>query len=217
MSFEHLRGHWPSPPLSTYLQRREIVSHILIGLIGKKRSGKDSIAAPLIDEYGYARVAFADPLKRAALKANPIVGPAPTDGLGVIYRPLSEFVEELGWEVAKDTVPGVRSFLQTLGEAIRDEDEGFWLRKGLVPIDARTTPVVVTDCRFPNEADNIRARGGYIIRVIRPGLPSDGDTHTSETALDDYDEDMTLVNDGTLDELQEATREIAAFIAHHID
>lgn len=38
----------------------------LIGIIGKKRSGKDTISDYLIKNYGYQKYGFADPLKRGA-------------------------------------------------------------------------------------------------------------------------------------------------------
>lgn len=38
---------------------------MIIGLTGLKGSGKDTVAAYLIKEYGFERRAFADPLKRS--------------------------------------------------------------------------------------------------------------------------------------------------------
>ena len=43
---------------------------------------------------------------------------------------------------------------------------------------------IVTDLRFPNEADAILSMGGKVIRLTRN--PTD-DRHVSETALDDYE------------------------------
>lgn len=44
---------------------------------------------------------------------------------------------------------------------------------------------IISDVRFPNEADAVLNRGGILIRINRPNIKSD-DTHTSETALNDY-------------------------------
>lgn len=44
---------------------------------------------------------------------------------------------------------------------------------------------LITDVRFPDEADAIKSMGGELIRVITPYMDS-GDTHTSETGLDSY-------------------------------
>lgn len=54
---------------------------------------------------------------------------------------------------------------------------------------------VVTDVRFPNEAQVIKDNGGLVVRVNRPSVVST-DTHESETALDNYtDFDAVFIND----------------------
>ena len=54
-----------------------------------------------------------------------------------------------------------------------------------------------TDVRFPDEADLIRSHGGIVVRVVRPGLRRPVDEDISETALDGYDVDYIVENDGT--------------------
>ncbi len=197
----------------------------LVGLLGRKRSGKDSLAEVLVGEFGFARVAFADPLKEAALGLDPLVGPT---GLPFaparVMRRLSEVVDSIGWERAKE-VPEVRRTLQRLGtEAIRALDEGFWvriamravreLREGPAPATyparahARGVPVVVTDVRLSNEAEAIQEAGGALVRIVRPGVES-GDSHASEVALDDWPTNYVVVNDGTLDDLRAEARALA--------
>ena len=61
---------------------------------------------------------------------------------------------------------------------------------------------VITDVRFPDEAQAIKDWGGVLWRVDRPGLVG-GDGHASETAMDDYRGwDEVIVNDGTIAELR---------------
>lgn len=196
-------------------------AHVLIGLSGKKRAGKDTVAAYLVEKYGFTRVAFADPLREVALKVDPIIG-AEVDPQGsaaygyggevhdiATAEPvhLSDVVSQRGWEAAKDHCvygPEVRRILQRMGVGVRDLDPDFWLRVAAekigVMMDARRN-VVVTDVRFPNEADYIK-RHGFLIRVIRPGLDH-ADTHESETALDDYPHDAYLINDGSVQDLRD--------------
>lgn len=191
----------------------------LIGLIGYKRSGKNTVADLLGAQW--SQVAFADPLRDAAYALNPIVYPYfdSDDGTAIIrYR---EVIDELGYEGAKTDYPEVRAILQRLGtDAIRALDDDFWLRAGMTRVDDQRTrgPVVVTDARFPNEADAIRKRGGYIVRVNRPGTIPGPDAHESETALDDYDSDLDIENDGDLDYLAEQVRHTAAVVlaAHEL-
>ncbi|QOP64329.1 deoxynucleoside monophosphate kinase [Arthrobacter phage London] len=179
----------------------------LIGLIGKKRTGKDTFAAKLVRDHGYTRVALADPLREAALALDPIVGTFPLNSEGVLrvreWR-LSEVIDELGWEKAKDYVPEVRRTLQRLGtESIRSLDDQFWIRTAFQRIDALRAegkPVVVTDVRYPNEADAIREATGYLVRIVRD-LPDDGDSHASEKAMDDYREHLRVPNNGSVEDL----------------
>ena len=59
---------------------------------------------------------------------------------------------------------------------------------------------IITDVRFPNEANIIKEKGGIMVRVKRPTDIAEG--HSSETALDDYKEfDYILENDGSLEDL----------------
>lgn len=187
----------------------------LIGLTGYKRSGKDAFAAALTGDGWYTRVSFADPLRAAAYALDPDVGPCTLpDDLVARHHGLAAVVDALGWERAKDTVPGVRRTLERLGtDAIRSLDDGFWTRLAERAIDERTTGVIVTDVRFPNEADLIRARGGLIIRLYRPGLHPAPGAHVSETALDMYPDQLVIENGGTLDELGDKARLLAAVLA----
>jgi hypothetical protein len=59
---------------------------------------------------------------------------------------------------------------------------------------------ILTDCRFPNEAQAVKERGGMIIRINRPGITA-VNAHPSETSLDDYDFDAVIDNDGTIEDL----------------
>ena len=71
---------------------------------------------------------------------------------------------------------------------------------------------IITDVRFPNEIKAIKDRGGIVIRVNRPlerlgnsKLPKLKHTsvtqHPSETALDDYDFDHIIENNGSIEDL----------------
>jgi hypothetical protein len=180
----------------------------LVGLIGKKRSGKDSFAAVLVEESGFRRFAFADPLKDAVLRLPVPVYDTVTDRPR--YRCLQDVVREHGWEGAKE-IRAVRRLLQEYGVAIREIQEDFWVRATLdraVQHSHESGPSVVTDVRFPNEAEEVRDAGGVIVRVSRPGLVST-DTHASETALDDFEPDLEVVNGGTLEDLAWNARRFA--------
>ncbi len=65
---------------------------------------------------------------------------------------------------------------------------------------------IITDVRFPNEAKAIKDRGGIMLRVNRQTETDrfPRNEHPSETALDDYKFDATIINNGTLEELEKS-------------
>lgn len=82
---------------------------------------------------------------------------------------------------------------------------------------------VITDVRFPNEAEAIKRKGGIVLRIERPystvaggGNPANFNKeqfHASETALDDYKGFSHIIqNDGSVEELMEKLRETLKII-----
>jgi hypothetical protein len=177
-----------------------------VGLIGRARAGKDSVASRLSERHGYQRVAFADRLKEAALKVNPIITHIPmAGGYGYTQLTLRDIVAADGWEGAKQYTE-VRRFLQDYGQTVRDLDPDFWVRAAREAIDAAnrlSLPVVVTDVRYANEARWLLNRGFTLVRVTRPNVTLAGEAgrHKSETELADWATDMTIANAGTLSDL----------------
>ncbi|MFF3312474.1 hypothetical protein [Streptomyces sp. NPDC002952] len=180
-----------------------------VGIIGRARVGKDTAGKWLVDERGYRRVGFADALKEAALKVDPIVHAtaerSSAYGYGGEVVPvwdaethyLSDIVRRMGWEAAKDEFPEVRRILQELGASIRALDPEFWLRIALAKTQEANeagVPVVITDVRYPNEAESLRRAGFHLLHIERPGVPQLD--HESEGALTADDADYTVRNDG---------------------
>lgn len=174
-----------------------------IALTGLSRSGKDSVAARLVEAHGYIRVAFADKLKEAALKADPIIEQRrdrDEEGEEFTYNVgLQWIVNDMGWEAAKDTYPEVRRFLQHYGQTVREIDPMFWIRAAGPAVrqaHAAGRPVVFTDVRYLNEAQFLDAQGFRVVRVVRPGqVPGQ---HISEREMLGYPVHDTIVNDSTL-------------------
>lgn len=190
------------------------MSYRHVALMGRAGAGKDAAAARLVRHYQFTRVAFADPLRDAALDLDPIIGSEPT-GYGPLPLRLSDAVRRHGWDRAK-RAPEVRRTLQRLGESIRAHDPDHWIRLALAKVDVADRwglPVVITDVRHPNEASALTRRGFLLVRVVRPGhqgpAGEDQRQHVSETALDDYLADTELINSGTLAELHQGADRLA--------
>lgn len=173
-----------------------------IGLSGFARAGKDTIADQLVAEHDFNSVALAVPLKEMVYELNPWV----TDSAGELMR-YQDFVDEVGLHEAKDN-PEVRRLLQVFGtEVMRQRfGEDVWVDLCFAG-KATEENWVITDCRYHNEAEAVKQRGGYIVRVERPGVEPPN-LHPSETAMLDYDFDYILDNDGTLEDIPAKVREM---------
>lgn len=184
----------------------------LIGLNGFKTAGKDTVYGFIRDyfEQHYyrhvviQRVGFADKLKVVAYDSlfKHLISPLEQSAgrqLGAENK-ISFINDSKEEQIAEDI--SVREFLQNLGQAGREHfGETFWIEQALnEDVLARADLTVVTDVRYPNEAQHIKDLGGTVWRVDRPGLESDG--HASEQPLPQDLIDITIDNTGTLDDLR---------------
>lgn len=175
---------------------------MIIGLSGYARSGKDEAAKVLVNEFDYRRVAFADKLRDVLYALNPIVGfeGEPLE-IGIDPVGVQQVIDRHGWDGYKETEHGteIRRLLQRLGTEAGRETlwDNIWVDAALTGVST-SDKIVVTDVRFPNEADAIKKRGGIMVRINRdgngPATDQYNNTHKSETSLDDYNFDYTLNN-----------------------
>ena len=96
----------------------------------------------------------------------------------------------------------VRDFLQLLGtNAIRDNlHKNAWVN-ALMSDYTEQNNWIITDCRFPNEYIAVKKQGGITIRINREGIKL-VNNHPSEVALDNYEFDYTIENNGSLEDLE---------------
>lgn len=145
-------------------------SRLIIGLSGLAGSGKSTAAAHLVHRHGFARVRFAGPLK--AMMA----------ALGLTHEQIEGSEKEVPCALLGGRTP--RYAMQTIGtEWGRDLiAPDLWIRAWRAAVDAVPAgqPIVCDDVRFPNEADAIRAAGGFLVRVERPGAGAGAAGHSSE-------------------------------------
>ncbi len=169
---------------------------MIIGLSGYAQTGKDTVAQHLVENYGYTRIAFADPIREALLKLNPHI----TDVPELPHANLSQLIP-MGWEFLKQTSPQVRGLLQRLGTEVAREmwDPDFWVNLAMRKADDFGN-VVITDVRFPNEYNAIKYRNGHVWRVNKLNHKPAND-HPSEIALDDFEFDWSIPNYGTIEDL----------------
>lgn len=181
---------------------------IVIGLTGRARSGKDTVADYLVERHGFTKMSFAGPLKQVARATDPILG-FDVRNPGHLIR-LSEALEYLTEDQIKGLYPEYRRFLQTLGtDGIRAIDPDFWMNAAIDGVRRkRLDRVVFTDTRFMNECQAIwRHMRGWldhseVWHVNRPSLPPlDENAHISEQDAGTFGEDRWINNTGDLDHL----------------
>lgn len=167
----------------------------LIGLSGYARSGKDTVAGILLQQ-GWQRHAFADKLKLAVLTLNPLINPGG-------FERVAEIIRNEGPEFAKDNYEEYRRLLQVFGTEVGRNlfGENFWVEQALREV-REDEKAVFTDCRFPNEAQAIKDRGGEVWRIVRPGF-GPVNNHPSETSLDEWEFDCYVYNDSDTRDLSE--------------
>lgn len=177
----------------------------LIGISGMAGSGKDAVASILCDVPRFAKVSLSDPMKEFCQEIfgfdeNTLWGPSELRNaidprLGFSAR---EALQKLGTQYGRDLYPDV--WINVAIERARVELDA--------PVEwLHPEGVVIPDVRFPNEAARIRAEGGEVWRIIRPGLPrleGEAGAHISEHSLTDSDiYDRIIVNNTSLGELEE--------------
>jgi ABC-type dipeptide/oligopeptide/nickel transport system ATPase component len=171
----------------------------LVGIVGKKGSGKNALASALgkLLEGEFLEVAFAGALKWAVQD---------------IFRLSDEQVhgdlkEELDLRWGKTP----RELMQLFGTEVgRQIDKEVWVKsvwaQAVQAWEAEADMVVVvTDVRFLNEAEFILKHGGLLVRVERPDpqVRMFG-AHSSEMEMEKIVPHLTVVNDGPLKSLDYA-------------
>jgi len=167
----------------------------LIGIAGRARSGKDTVANFIIAAIGGYRYSFTDPIR-------------------AMLAPLGVDMNDPYWQARKeDVIPALgvspRRMMQTLGTEWGRNliNLDLWLVMAHQRLLRNGPGMVISDVRFENEAAWIRKHGGRIIHVIRPEAKA-VEAHASEDGIEMQDTDARLFNSGTLEELQLSVREL---------
>lgn len=168
---------------------------ILIG--GKANTGKDS-TAEYMDAYYRSR------------------------GLDVVNIQIGYYIKMYAREIAKwdgDNETKPRQLLQDLGtELIRKQiDEYFFIKRIIQDIDIYSRYfdiITISDGRLPEEFAAIKLAypETVTVHVTRPGyssrLTKGQKAHITEALVDEIEYDYSIVNDGSLDDLQKKAIEL---------
>lgn len=163
---------------------------MLIGISGKRGVGKDLLGTVLEGQFGFKKYSFAAAMKKHCRDFMSLTEEQ-TDGL---------LKEKSTGYIHTDGTGGVygfwtpREIMIEVGQFYRRFDENFWIRRILKDaLDEKDA--CITDVRFRNEANAIRAAGGFLVRLERKvelNVYQGEITDPSETDLDGFMFDYRL-------------------------
>ena len=190
---------------------------IIIGFGHRARCGKDSVCQFIIDKfakenggpYEIKKYSFADELKSEVRGRE------------------RELCEQYGVPCNQDSDGKYRELLQFWGtEFRRAQDQEYWVKKLSSRLDIELPQIaLISDVRYRNEAEWIKDRDGYYIRVERykdqqrylhPGIDHQ---HSSETELELYPDWFAEIrcDDGAINELRQSAEECFGLIVRDLD
>lgn len=191
---------------------------MLIAMHGQPGSGKDTVAQFLKDEYQFHVASFAAPLRREVAAAFRLSDEDVKwfEDRENKERPLKrlalEECDDPGFiacvadrvQTGRDQIAELlagrsyRWILQRWGtEYRRGQSPTYWVDRADEAIAGRGR-TVFTDCRFPNEAEFVRSKGGALWHIFRPGLEG-ANAHASNQQLAfKTGEDLYIRNGGDI-------------------
>ena len=174
-----------------------------IALIGLKRSGKTTFGDIASKEFDFVKIAFADEVKKTAQHLFPD-------------------------EFANNNKPV--ELLQWMGQTMRERDAEIWIKlldrklENFSIMDTfydQSSSIIVTDCRYPNEAKYLKSQGFTIVQIVvdfneicRRCAETESDfkfefmAHESESMALNTTEyaDIFIENNGTKEEYEDNVR-----------
>jgi hypothetical protein len=206
---------------------------IVIAMTGYAGVGKDTAAELLVTHLGFRQLAFADALRGEVSNAfgielsyltHPSTKNHPMTALSMRKAPMG-FLAALA--LAPGVIPGIgegrvpdawldaprspRQILQWWGtEYRRREHEHYWSRQLAQRVfdymrDGESR-FVITDLRFNNEVETVRALDGKIWQIKRPGITAETTSegaHASATDGSEFGPDLVLSNSHDIRHLQQ--------------
>ena len=160
---------------------------MLIGLVGRSRVGKDTVAQVLSDKYKVKRLA--QPVK---------------DACKVLYG-WDDFILESDLKEMNDEKWGLtpREAMVNLTNSLKKlNGPDFFVRRFFDTWDGSAT--VIPDVRYAADVNEIHSRGGITIKIERHGGPR----HEFENEIDDIKTTYTIHNGGSVSDLISAVRDL---------
>jgi hypothetical protein len=174
----------------------------LIALTGKAHSGKSSLADMLSKALRWPHYAFASPIKHTVNELFGWDGRHAEGELKEVVDPRWGFTPRRAYQL----------FGTEFGRAMRAD---LWLKyaeemtRDFAKIHGG---VIITDCRFDNEAEWVRRQGGLLVHVRRDGQFGIDSAHASEQGIAFREDDFVTNYCKDLRELEKHVPEIVSIV-----
>lgn len=168
---------------------------MIIGLSGKARSGKTTLADYLVKTHGFVKINFKDALIDEMVVRLPDVLEKLLWNEFIVD---DEGIDRQCYEI-KDLFrykpPIMRALMQNYGTDVRRKDnDNYWVDKWHEKVTTALSlgrNIVVDDVRFLNEADAVKLQGGLVAQIRRSDVTNTGE-HQSEREMDLIDFDHII-------------------------
>lgn len=181
-----------------FLNQQIHTMKIIIGLFGKKGSGKDTFADYMVEKYGFQKVSFAEPLKKICKEL-------------FLLSDDQINVPELKETVLPNWNLSPRQILQKVGTDLFRQhfSKTFWtdLMKNRLEQFSENEKIIITDIRFQNEHNLVQNfPNSFIIKIQRDERDKINDSHISENW--DLNTNIVIDNNGSKEDFFEKIEKI---------
>jgi dephospho-CoA kinase len=160
----------------------------IIGILGRSRSGKDTIANIIKDYYtDYQICRFAQPIKNALKEIYGF-------SFNQLENDEKEMIDMRYGLTPREAMQEMTSYYLTKHGPSFFSDKVFSLVDNNI-----ATKIIIPDVRYSHDLVQIRKRGGIIIKVIRSELSIQ---HLTENHILDLEGDYTITNDSDIISLE---------------
>ncbi len=176
---------------------------MLFGLVGAKGSGKDETANYLKKYHGFQQYAFATPLKNICKELFDLNDEQLHGSLKEVLDPRWNTTPRVLFQKI-----GTEIFRRHLKNEIPELScDNIWIKSFEIWFDKhKDQNCVISDCRFIDEIQSVKDRGGKIIIIRRNLVETDG--HVSEQIHKEYNADYIIHNNSSIEELHQQLEKI---------
>lgn len=170
----------------------------LIGILGKSRVGKDTLATILANDLGYAIHRLSMPVKDACHKLFNIA----RDNL---ESDAKELVDPRYGKTPRDLLVWLTNVVQ------KDFPPEFFVERMLAECTSQgdSKGIIIPDVRFEHDVNLLRKHGAVIIKVTRVDAPV---CHEHELSIDALHGDFLLENNSTLYDFEKKAYTFSAYL-----